>query len=812
MSHFWPLFPFVFLLFVFGSSVDKTSTKPQHLLQQSAAQTFIVRIQNDLKPSVFSDVDKWYSATLGSLLATTTTSSDLQQQSQTHDFIHVYKTVFHGFSARLTPEQARELSKRPGVLSVLPDRIRQIQTTRTPQFLGLSLSVNNDPNNLQTESDSGSNVVIGVLDTGIWPERPSFHDDGLGPIPSHWKGECTEGEKFSKSNCNRKIIGARYFMKGYYAAVGARINGTTDIKSARDSDGHGTHTASTAAGRAVHKASLLGLASGVAMGIAPKARLAVYKICWKKGCMDSDILAGLDKAVEDGVNVISISVGGGVATYNLDPIAVGSFAAMEKGILISASAGNDGPLSSTVTNVAPWITTVGASTIDRKFPADLVLQNGRVIRGASLFPGGNRSFERTFYPIIYAGNASTLFGGGAGTPTRFSSVAASCEPDTLKRELVEGKIVVCDRGLNARVAKGEVVRKAGGIGVVVANVPPLGEGLIADAHIIPGLSLTESSSKAVRAYIHSKKNPKARMVFRGTEVGTKPAPVIASFSARGPNPETPYVLKPDIIAPGVNILAAWPEGVAPTDLSTDTRRVDFNIISGTSMSCPHVSGIAALLKGAHPDWSPAMIRSALMTTGYSEYRDGKPLMDEKSYKESTIWGMGAGHVNPEKAQDPGLVYDLSTDDYIDFLCSTHYTHRAIREIARRSVNCASKMKKPSDLNYPAIVVVFDKSEPEKFEVTVTRTVTHVGDGESKYSVKIRNPRGARVSVSPERMEFKGKAGGGRDREKQSYVVKITGEKKDVSPGNPLTEWGKLIWTDGKHQVVSPVIVMWRDVY
>ncbi|KAL3530313.1 hypothetical protein ACH5RR_009635 [Cinchona calisaya] len=800
MSKFWVLFPLTFLVFTHALVESSSSTNEAH------PETFIVRIQNDLKPSVFSDVEQWYSATLRSLNSNplkTTEETKLSQTRKSEDFLHVYKTVFHGFSARLTPQEVQDLKNRPGVLSVIPDRLRQIQTTRSPEFLGI-LSTDNNPNGLLTESDSGSNVVIGILDTGIAPERRSFHDEGIGAIPSHWKGECTEGDKFTKNLCNRKIVGARYFYAGYEAARGRSTNQSNDVKSPRDTDGHGTHTASTAAGRAVNNASFLGFANGVAVGIAPKARIAAYKICWKSGCMESDILAAFDKAVEDGVDIISISVGGGTATYNLDPIAMGAFGAMEKGVLVSASAGNEGPNKFTVTNVAPWITSVGASTIDRKFPANLLLKDGRVLKGSSIFRG-HRSLERMYIPLIYGRNASVDISHGFG-PFFGSFSAATCLPGSLDEEKVKGKIVVCDRGGSPRVAKGEVVKMAGGTGVILANVAPLGEGLIADAHIIPGLSLGESDANTLRDYINTDTDPRARLAFRGTEVGVKPAPVVASFSSRGPNAESVYVLKPDILAPGVNILAAWPEGVAPTELTTDMRRTEFNIASGTSMSCPHVSGIAALLRGAHPDWSPAMIKSALMTTAYTQDRDGKPLLDEKSYQESIIWDTGAGHVDPEKALDPGLVYDLSANDYINFLCASNYSHEAIREITRNVSRCSKKHGMPWDLNYPAIVVVFDKSGMSNFDLSVTRTVTNVGEGASSYSVSITNPKGVTVSVNPPKLDFNARG------QKLSYVVRIEGEKLDVTPGKSVTDWGKLVWADGKHQVGSPVVVVWRDVF
>nr|GMD23578.1 subtilisin-like protease SBT1.5 [Ipomoea batatas]GMD25021.1 subtilisin-like protease SBT1.5 [Ipomoea batatas] len=765
---------------------------------ENSETTYIVSLQNDLKPSVFSDVEHWYTATLNSLTVTTD-----NYPSKTHTpFLHVYTTVFHGFSAKLTKAQARLLKNRPGVLAVFPDRLRQLHTTRSPEFLGLaSFDPEYVPSNLLSESDSGSDVIVGVFDTGIWPERRSFHDEGLGPVPSRWKGECVEGKNFTKLNCNRKVIGARYFIAGYEAGTG-RFNSSVDIKSPIDSDGHGTHTASTVAGRAVSDANLFGFAKGVAVGIAPKARLAAYKICWKKGCMDSDILAAFDKAVEDGVDVISISVGGGAFIYNMDSIAIGSFGAMEKGILISASAGNDGPGRMTVTNSAPWITTVGASTIDRKFPADLVLGDGQVIVGASVYDGGQKN---TSLPLIYGGNASVSHGGKRGS----SFLSARCMPESLDKDLVGGKIVVCDRGGTGRVAKGEVVKSAGGAGVVIANVAPLGEGLIADAHVIPGLSVTESDGNRVRGYINSHPNPTAALIFRGTENGAKPAPVVASFSSRGPSGESLYVLKPDVIAPGVNILAAWPGDVAPTELSSDTRRSEFNIVSGTSMSCPHVSGLAALLKGAHPEWSPAMIRSALMTTAYVADLEGKPIMDEKSYNVSTVWDMGAGHVNPEKAVDPGLVYDITPNDYLNFLCSSNYTAQDLRQIARKAVKCpgpGEHRKPPWDLNYPAISVVIDASSLTSTVVRATRTVTYVGEGASTYNVAVTNPNGAMAKVTPTKLDFTAKD------EKQEYVVEITAEKLAVTPGKSVTELGKVVWSDGKRQVVSPLLVVWKKAY
>ncbi|KAF3436486.1 hypothetical protein FNV43_RR23578 [Rhamnella rubrinervis] len=468
-------------------------------------QSFIVRVQNDLKQSGYFAVEDWYRSTIKSLNASQNPNISNSEES---DFLHVYNTVFQGFSLKLTTLQAEELKKRPEILGVFPDRVRQIQTTRSPGFLGLEASGNNG---LLNESDWGSNTIIGVIDTGIWPERSSFHDQDLGPIPSHWKGECVPGQQFPKTLCNKKLIGARYFHKGYVARFGGAGDNNREkvlFESARDSLGHGTHTVSTAAGRRVENASLLGYAQGTSSGIAPKARIAVYKVCWSEGCMESDILAAMDYAVKDGVDVISLSLGGGPLPYDVDAIAIASYVAVKKGIVVSAAAGNKVPSAETVTNVAPWITTVGAGTLDRNFPADLTLEDGRVITGSSLYSGDPLP-EKTYYPLIYAGDASVV-----GSK---ASAAAYCMPRTLDKELVRGKIVVCDVGQISSVGKGVVVKESGGVGVITAYVDPFGEGLLADAYLTPGMSITVSARSTVLDYIISSKDPRATIRFTGPD-------------------------------------------------------------------------------------------------------------------------------------------------------------------------------------------------------------------------------------------------------------------------------------------------------
>ncbi|KAL2528367.1 Subtilisin-like protease SBT1.7 [Forsythia ovata] len=306
---------------------------------------------------------------------------------------------------------------------------------------------------------------------------------------------------------------------------------------------------------------------------------------------------------------------------------------------------------------------------------------------------------------------------------------------TLNPEKVSGKIVLCDRGVNPRVQKGSVVKAAGGAGMVLTNTAANGEELVADAHLLPATA--------------------------GTKLGIEPSPVVAAFSSRGPNSITPEVLKPDMIAPGVNILAGWSGAIGPTGLAEDNRRVGFNIISGTSMSCPHVSGLAALLKAAHPDWSPAAIRSALMTTAYTAYKDGKVIQDVATGKPSTPFDHGAGHVDPVSALNPGLVYDLTVEDYLNFLCALNYTAQQINSLARRNFSCdSSKQYSLNDLNYPSFAVSLKAqmgstsgSAGGTNVVKHTRTLTNVGSpGTYKVSVSTAS-ESVKISVEPGTLTF-----------------------------------------------------------
>ncbi|KAJ1407079.1 Peptidase S8/S53 domain [Sesbania bispinosa] len=764
-SPFYPLLFFSSLFFFISISVSS-----------DAPQTFIIHVAKSEKPSLFSANHHWYSSILRSL----------PRSNHATDIIYTYDSAIHGFSVRLTASQAAALRRHPGILAVEPDQIRYLHTTHTPGFLGLA-----DNFGLWPNSHYADDVIVGVLDTGIWPELQSFSDAGLSDVPSSWKGRCETSRDFPASACNKKIIGARAFYKGYESYLERPIDESKESKSPRDTEGHGTHTASTAAGSVVKNASLFHYAQGEARGMATKARIAAYKICWQLGCFDSDILAAMDQAVADGVHVISLSVGsrGYPPQYYRDSIAIGAFGAAQEGVVVSCSAGNSGPGPYTAVNIAPWILTVGASTIDREFPADVVLGDGRVFGGVSLYYGDD--LPDFTLPLVYAADCGSRY----------------CYMGYLQPSKVQGKIVVCDRGGNARVEKGSAVKLAGGLGMILANTEENGEELLADAHLVAATMVGRTAGDKIKEYIKLSQYPTATIEFKGTVIGgSPPAPKVASFSSRGPNYRTSEILKPDVIAPGVNILAGWTGSVGPTDLDIDPRRVEFNIISGTSMSCPHVSGIAALLRKAYPDWSPAAIKSALMTTAYDVDNSGGKIKDLGTGKESNPFIHGAGHVDPNRALNPGLVYDLDSNDYLAFLCSIGYDAERIAvftrgpaslDICERKLARTGSLTSPGDLNYPSFSVEFGANNGL---VKYKRVVTNVGSSaDAVYTVKVNAPTGVDVSVSPSKLVFSA------ENKTQAFEVTFTRVGYAGSQG-----FGSIEWTDGSHHVRSPIAVRWSS--
>ncbi|KQK20294.1 subtilisin-like protease SBT4.9 isoform X1 [Brachypodium distachyon] len=650
--------------------------------------------------------------------------------------VYHYTRSLHGFAARLTQREKNKLAAMDDVLSIHEKATYHPRTTRSWDFLGLPR--HNDPKRLLFEKD----VIIGMVDSGVWPESESFSDSGLPPPPAKWKGVCSS----NFTACNNKIIGARAYK-----------DGVTTL-SPRDDDGHGTHTASTAAGRAVPGASMGGFAGGTARSAVPGARLAIYKVCWgDDGCSTADILMAFDDAVADGVDVLSASVGSDFpADYADDLMAVGAFHAMRRGVVTSVAAGNDGPRLGAVTNVAPWVHSVAASTTDRRIVSDLVLLgHGKTISGSSInvFPG--------------IGGRSVLIDPGA------------CGQRELKGKNYKGAILLCGgQSLNE-----ESVHATGADGAIQFrhNTDT------AFSFAVPAVRVTKSQYEEIMDYYNSTRlalvsirNSQAR--FDAT------APRVGFFSSRGPNMITPGILKPDISAPGVDILAAWPESMSVSGSAVDDRQLSYNIISGTSMACPHVTGAAAYVKSVHPDWSPAAVMSALITTATP--------MSASSTPEAEL-AYGAGQVNPLHAPYPGLIYDAGEDDYLGLLCAQGYNVTQIATMAGGDFVCPEDGRgSVANLNYPSIAVPI-LNYGVRFAVDVPRTVTNVGPDDSVYHANVTSVPGIAVSVTPHKLAFS-------STEKMNFTVRVSGWLAPVE--GTLGASASIVWSDGRHQVRSPIYV------
>lgn len=680
--------------------------------------------------------------------------------------VNSYVTSLNGFSARVTYNQALKLAADKDVARVVPDRLRQAQTDASPKFLGLDGGGGAWKSGL-----TGKGVVVGVIDTGIWPEHPSFADNGLpappvSGIPCEF-GNTAHNPADAPFSCTNKLIGARQMLATYRLLIGADPD---EFNSARDDSGHGTHTASTAAGNANVQAYVYGrpVGSGKISGIAPDAHVVAYKALGNLGGFSSDLAAAIDQAVIDGVNVINYSIGGGGGTLGADEIAF-LFAA-DAGVFVATSAGNSGPGASTVGGPGdvPWLTTVAASTQERFIEGKVKLGNGKQYSGASITP--ELSPKRALVDAAALGNELCR------TTVPFSAP-------------VTGKIVLCKRGATGRISKGLAVYSAGGAGMILYNATD-SDNLFTDTHWLPTVHVNFTDGSAIKAYIAAA-GAGATAEIKDTNKANKnfkPAPSTTYFSSRGPT-SWPDVIKPDVTAPGLQILA----GYSPYPDEGERAGELFAAIAGTSMSSPHVAGLFALLYQAHPDWSAAMAKSALMTTAYQDVRDS----DQTS--QADPFDMGSGHVNlgnPKakgSAFQPGLVYEADFFDHVAWICGTN--PGVVSAGFCSFLVGAGYSTDPSDLNYPSIGVAEVPGSQ-----TVTRTVTSVAQESKpiKYSAKINAPAGYTVSVSPSTFTV---APG----DSVTFEVTITNNSA------PLGAWrfGSLTWESdmGKHyQVRSPIAV------
>lgn len=707
--------------------------------------------------------------------------------------IYGYRFGFNGFAARMSVAQAQKLQHDPGVLNVWEDEIRPLATRYSPNFLDLFDAQEGLRGALDLD---GEDIVIGVIDSGITPEHPSLQDTREADMPrlcrgswaettllgmwlckdwrrqpdvlafeepEDWNGACIAGERFETTDCNNKLIGARWFIDG---ALASGPIDDDEIRSPRDADGHGTHTATTAAGNRA-SASIFGTLIGDIQGMAPRARIAAYKACWvrpgdtRASCNTSDLAQAIDAAVADGVDIINYSVGSSLLRVTA-PDDVALMAAAKAGVVAVVAAGNEGPNLGTIGSPAggPWVITAAASTRDGQSHVEAFevltppsVADRYAVREA-VFTPPLEDVDPIEGRLVLADDDDTELDSGAT-----GSEADGCQP-LVNDDEIDGNIALLQRTgcrFDTMVAN---AADAGAVAAIVYNIAgdPIvmhGESGLSD---IPALMMGQADASLLLAEFDAGNDVtvllEKGLLLASSDSGDDMAP----FSARGPAPVAD-ILKPDVTAPGVNILA----GFSP-DSAYSADGENFAYLSGTSMSTPHVAGIAALLRQAHPEWSPAILKSALMTTARQD------IASSGGIANATPFDFGSGHIVPNSAVDPGLAYDITNEEYDAF--------------------AADMENEARNLNLPSISV-----SGLAFSQTVTRRVTNVSDESGSYLLETSPPPGMRVDIVPNSLSL----GPG---ESASFDITMSYES------GPLDLWrfGSFTWRSPDHAVYSPIAV------
>ena len=727
------------------------------------------------------------------------------------ELIYRYRFGLNGFAAKMHPSQAHKLDSMDEVLHVWEDQIRPLATNYSLDFLGL---FDRDVGLRGAPGLDGENIIIGVIDSGVAPEHPALSDTKEADRPTlclgdwaensllgrwlcrrfkklddtimfeaaeDWNGVCQVGEQFAETDCNNKLIGARYFVDG------AKASGPIDegeIFSPRDVDGHGTHTATTAAGNRV-KASIFGAFIGRVEGVAPRARVAVYKACWlrpgdqRASCNTSDLANAIDAAVADGVDIINYSVGSSLLQVT-EPDDLALMGATKAGVLTVVAAGNEGPNLGTIGSPAggPWVITAAASSRDGRTSVEaLEVTLPITIAGRYAFK------EANFTPplidngpvegdlVLVNDDDDTLDDGGAGT------TSDACEPLVNSTDVADN-IALIQRGGCGFDIKVANAADAGAIAALVYNIAgdPIVMNGTSGLSDIPALMIGQADGNLILAELDAGNLVSVVLDKELLLTQDEDGNVMGAFSARGPGPAGD-ILKPDVTAPGINILAGFTPNAANA-----MPGENFAYLTGTSMSAPHVAGVAALLLQANPDWGPSVIKSALMTTAHQS------LTSADGETQTVPFDYGAGHIVPNDAIDPGLVYDVSDDEFDAFACGT--ASPAVSEERCDELTAAGMSFSGADLNQPSIAL-----ERLANERTISRRVTNVSDETESYTAVVVPPAGIGVTVDPPSITV---AAG------QSATFDVTFSFES----GPLDLWrfGSLAWENNNRSVHSSIAI------
>ncbi|HEY7282713.1 MAG TPA: S8 family serine peptidase [Actinomycetota bacterium] len=662
-------------------------------------------------------------------------------------YVGAYHLAYGGISALVPANRIAALMKVKGVAAVQKDSLlHPLDNQQTLDFLGAPLVWPG----LGGQDNAGSNVIVANIDTGVWPENPLFADNGLPAPPGTYDCQFGDGSDPNLGpafSCNNKLIGAYAFTDTYQLVSGAGPDQFCDpggACSARDSDGHGTHTLSTAAGDRVDHAPIEGIDRGPVSGIAPGAHVIAYRVCLEDGCYESDSVAAVNQAIENGVNILNFSVSGGADPYS-DAVELAFLDAYNAGIQVNASAGNAGPGAGTSDHGGAWVDTVAASTPPVYYLSTLHLKAGNGdtldLTGSEITPGITSATKVVL--------ASKIHG--------YDALCSNPLPTGTKGA---GAIVACQRGNPVgRNADSFNVMQGGAVGMILFN--PTHQDLFTDNFFIPTIMLDGApfsgspapttdqflAFMAAHVNVHATWDP-------GTLQSITPD-VVTTFSSRGP---TGSWLKPTITAPGIESLAGnTPESI---DVASGPNGELYQAIAGTSMSSPHAAGVAALVKAVHPDWTPGQITSALMTSAV-------PALGSDGVTPATPFEAGSGSIRADRAVQPTLTFDVPPQDYYD--AATDPLHRV-------------------DLNLPSV----DATTMPGL-LTTTRTAENVSGRTQSFTASTTSTGGT-ITVSPKKFSIP--AGGTR-----SFDITIRGA--DLPEGQ---YFGRITLAPGKasNTVVIPV--------
>lgn len=600
--------------------------------------------------------------------------------------LYRWTTALNGFAVELTRAQAAELDTLPQVALVEKNTVRRLTGTRS----------GGAPRIGSTAEHGGTGTVIGVIDSGIWPESPLFSAvNALGRAPRDFTGDCAGGENWPADACNGKLVAARWFVDGF----GTDRVRTTSSLSARDDDGHGTQMASIAAGNPGVSIRVNDQRLGSYAGAAPEARVAAYKACWTApdpsddGCATADLVTAIDQATADGVDVLSLSVGG---PSTFDTVERALLGAAEDGIVVVAAAGND-PQRAFAAHPSPWVTTVGGTT-------------GAVRRGQVLVAGGP-TLQGAMASTRNSPSAPIVRGADVAAPDATRAQARVCVPGSLDASRVGGTIVLCERGTIGRVDKSAAVERADGVGMILANVGP--GSVAADFHSVPTVHLNRDDAATLRSWLRS--HPTSRAILHPVGVEQSPARVARSTA---PGDPTGPVLKPDVVAPAVGVLGAVPPSVRST-------RWDF--VSGTSAATARTAGLAATLLAGH-HWDADVVRSALVTSA-------GPVVDGSALTS------GAGRVRAPDAAAPGLAYEVEPSGYRRWLDGDRASLNTPSVLLAGSQSAATR----TVTNVGGRTMYYSSSAQgfTRHDVRVTPAAVRLAPGESAtFKIRVSRPAGA----------------------------------------------------------------------